>query len=149
TGQFDVTSTNLNLSVVNVRSSTLKTVLDVIVGLPEMIRNPTAAVGNLLGRLAGVPAEHRGWVDELTKAPIDTITVHGTAGNGKADLKEAVVQSATFLAQAHGTLDFAPELTNSALNIPVAVSLQRPLAEKVGLVPSGTPTNAVYVKLPD
>ena len=43
-GQFDVTSTNLNLNVVNIKSSMLKTLINVVAGIPELIRNPAGTV---------------------------------------------------------------------------------------------------------
>jgi hypothetical protein len=149
TGQFDINSTNLNLSIVNVRSPILKSLVNIIVGIPDFISNPGAGLGNLLSRLTGARGQTNGWMDQLTQAPIDAISARGTAGNGRIDLQQAVVQSAAFQAGASGTVTLAPVLTNSTLQIPVTVSLNQPLAAKVGLVPAGTPTNATYVKLPD
>jgi hypothetical protein len=50
---------------------------------------------------------------------------------------------------AAGDITLAPALTNSTINIPVGITLSRALADKVGLVSKDTPTNAVYVALPD
>ena len=77
------------------------------------------------------------------------IAARGQIGNGRLDLQRAVVQSQAFQAEANGAIHLAPVLANSTLEIPVMVSLRQPLAEKVGLVPAGTPANATYVKLPD
>ncbi|MCX6928492.1 MAG: hypothetical protein NT154_35585, partial [Verrucomicrobia bacterium] len=74
----------------------------------------------------------------------------GTAGAGRIELQQAVVQSPAFEADASGgTVTLAPVLTNSVLQIPVSVFLSRPIALRMNLVPAGTPTNAVYAKLPD
>lgn len=149
TGNFAFAATNLNLSVGDVRNPVLNTILNVIVGIPNFIRDPTAAVGNLLARLTGTGGARTGWADRLTAAPIDSVVLRGQAGGGRVDLREARVRSAAFLAEATGGITLAPILTNSPLQIPVMVSLSYPLANEVGLVPAGTPTNAPYVKLPD
>ncbi len=148
-GQFDIFSTNLNLSVVNVRSPIMKSVVNIIIGIPDFISNPGAGLGNFLSRMTGVGGKSSGWLDQLTQSPIDAIIARGSVGDGRLGLQEARVQSPAFQAAASGTVTLAAVLTNSILEIPVAVSLSQPLASKVGLVPAGTPTNAVYVKLPD
>jgi uncharacterized protein involved in outer membrane biogenesis len=141
TGQFDVSSTNLNLSVVNIKSRLLKTLVNVIATIPDLARNPTAIVGAASGK--------GGLSDDLAKSPIDVIKVRGVAGGGKVELQQSVVQSAAFKAEAAGTVALADVLTNSSIHIPVSVSLGRGVAEKLSLVPANTPTNEVYAKLPD
>ena len=149
-GQFDVNSTNLNLNVVNIKSPMLKTLINVVAGIPELIRNPTSAVASLLGSLTGQAGSGGGLTDDLQRSPINSIILQGTAGAGRLELKKAVVQSAAFEADASsGTVTLAAVLTNSAIQIPVAVSLSRPIAQRMNLVPAGTPTTAVYAKLPD
>ena len=140
-GNFDVVTTNLGLSVVNVRSKLLKTLVNVITAIPELISNPTAVVGVLVGK--------GGLTDDLSKAPIETITARGTIGAGKVNLERSLVESSAFKAEAHGDVALADVLTNSMLHVPVSVSLSLPLAEKFGLVPADTPTNAAYARLPD
>src|SRR5207247_7357475 len=49
----------------------------------------------------------------------------------------------------HGIIRLVDFLTYSSLKIPLGVSVRRGLAEKINMVPAGTPTNAVYAKLPD
>jgi hypothetical protein len=132
-----------------VKSPVLKSVINVVVGIPDLVRNPGAALGNLVGRLTGAATGNQGWADELTKSPINTMMARGVAGNGRIDLQESSVRSAAFQVEARGGVTLAPVLTNSAIQIPVKVSLRQSLAEKAGLVPAGTPTNATYVKLPD
>ena len=64
-------------------------------------------------------------------------------------LQSAVVQSPIFRADAAGTVTLAPVLTNSPIDIPVTVSLERGVAQKINLLPANTPTNALFAKLPD
>ena len=40
-------------------------------------------------------------------------------------------------------------LTNSAIDIPVTISLSRPIAQKLNLLAADTPANVMYGKLPD
>jgi hypothetical protein len=149
TGQFNFATTNMNLSIANVRSPLINSVINVIVGIPDLIRDPAAAIGSLLGRLTGGGSRKGGWADELTAAPIDVISLNAKAGDGRVQLQQAEVRSKAFQALAAGDLTLAPILTNSTIQIPVKVALARSLADKIGLVSADTPTNAVYVALPD
>jgi hypothetical protein len=83
------------------------------------------------------------------KSPLNAIEAHGTAGNGTVRLERTGVASIAFLGEAAGTLEIATVLTNSVMRFPVKVSLSKSLADKAGLTPAGTATNAVYVALPD
>ena len=149
-GQFNLGLTNLNLSVVQAKLPVLKTVIDVIVGLPDLIRNPGQNALSLLSQITGAGSQSQGgWIDEITKSPLEIVSVQGKAGQGKIDLTQTYAQTRAFLTDGKGTITLAPILTNSPIDIPVEVSLRRDLADKVGLVPSGTPTNANFVKLPD
>ena len=85
-GRFDVAATNLNLSIANVRSPLLKTLVNVIVGIPELIRNPTAVLEGLLGGLTGSATSKPGWTQELNASPINVILARGTAGTGRVQL---------------------------------------------------------------
>jgi AsmA family len=149
TGQFNFATTNMNLSIANVRSPLINSVINVIVGIPDLIRNPAAAIGSLLGRLTGSAKSKGGWADELTAAPIDVISMNAKAGDGRVQLQQAEVRSKAFQALAAGDVILAPILTNSAIQIPVTVALARAMADKIGLVNADTPTNAVYVALPE
>src|SRR5207249_2728527 len=125
-------------------------IVNVIAVVPELIKNPAAGVGSLVGTaLGGSGAGGGGWVNELQQSPIDVIQARGAMGAGRVDLEHALVQSAAFQAETHGTITLAEVLTNSTLNLPLGVSVRRGLAEKINMVPAGTPTNAVYAKLPD
>jgi uncharacterized protein involved in outer membrane biogenesis len=148
-GQFDVNATNLNLSVVNIKSAMLKTLVNVVSLVPDLIKNPLSAGSQLLGSVFGKTGTTGGLADQMQKAPIDSIVVNGTVGSGRVDLKQAVVQSAAFQASAQGTITLAAPLTNSILQIPITVSLSRSLAEQMNTLPANTPTNAAYAKLPD
>jgi hypothetical protein len=64
-------------------------------------------------------------------------------------LKSAEVRSAAFQGLASGEIGLAAVLTNSTIAIPVQIALSRSLAGEIGLVDATTPTNAVYVALPD
>src|SRR5207248_3338985 len=87
--------------------------------------------------------------DELKRSPINSITVHGTAGSGHVNLKEALVQSPAFEADAKGDLILASLLTNSTLHVPVSISLSRAIAQRLNLLPTNAATDAPYARLPD
>jgi hypothetical protein len=140
-GQFDVTTTNLNLSVVNIKSKILKGLVNVIGAIPELITNPAALIGTATGK--------GGLSDELAKSPIDSVDARGDVASGKVNLQKAFVQSAAFQADARGTVTLADVLTNSALQVPVSISLSHSIAKNFGLASGDTSANSPYVKLPD
>jgi uncharacterized protein involved in outer membrane biogenesis len=146
-GQFDMQSTNLNLSVVNIKSPVIKTIVNVVATIPELLKNPGSAAGSLLQSLTSQTSG--GLTDELSKSPINSIIARGKAASGKVNLQQAVIQSPAFLAEATGTVTLASVLTNSAIHIPVSLSLSQPIAQRINLVSADTPTNAPYAKLPD
>lgn len=150
-GNFDIGTTNLNLAIPSLRSPLLKSIINVIAVVPDIIKNPNSALGSLTGALFGSGASRQsgGLMDDLMQNPLDVIQARGKIGNGRIDLEDSLVQSPAFQARAKGTILLNDILTNSTLNIPLTVSLQRSLAEKINFVPAGTPTNVVYVKLPD
>lgn len=145
-GQFNVLSTNLNLSISNVRNPLINSVINIVIGIPELIRNPMATVGNWIGNLTG--SGKGGWADEITAAPIDTLLLQGTVGNGRVNLDQADIRSSAFHVAASGPITLVPVLDHSTIQIPVSLSLSRPLGDKIGLVDANTPTNAVYVPMP-
>jgi hypothetical protein len=150
-GNFDAGSTNLNLSVNNVRNPVLKTLVKVVTMIPELAKNPESAVGSLVSSLtSGSGSGQKGGLSaDVERSPIDQIVGKGTIGSGQVVLQQALVQSPAFQAKANGTVTLAPILTNSTLDIPVSIALSRPLAERLNLVPANTPTNALYALLPD
>ncbi len=147
TGQFDIYTTNLNLSVEHIRKPWLKALVNVVASIPDLAKNLGAGAVSLVQNVSGLG--RGGLSDELKKSPIDVITAKGTAGSGDIKLQEAVVQSVLFRAEAAGTVKLAPVLTNSTLEVPVAILLTYPVAQRIGMVSAATPTNAAYVKLPD
>jgi hypothetical protein len=90
-----------------------------------------------------------GLSDELAKSPLDSIDARGDVASGKVNLQKAVVQSAAFLAEARGTVTLAEVLTNSALQIPVSISLSHGIAKNFGLASGEASANSAYEKLPD
>lgn len=147
-GQFGLTMTNLDLAVLNLRSPVMKSLVNVVAGIPELIRSPAGGLSSLVGRLTGAGSTNSAYAQLVNKSPIDQIVLQGTAGNGQVQLQQAFVQSPAFQANASGVVGLAPVLTNSTLNIPVRLTLERSLAESAGLA-GNTPTNAAYAKLPD
>ena len=98
-GQLNFASTNLNLSTANVRSPLINSVINVIGGLPSLMSNPKAALGNLLGG-----NKNSGGANSLNASPIDAITMQASAGTGQVQLQSAEVQSAAFQALASGQI---------------------------------------------
>ena len=146
-GQFDVVTTNMNLQVVNVKSGMLRSLIDVVSAVPELIRDPASGVGSLLSGITG--SESGGLAGELKRSPINSVIVHGTAGSGRIELKQAQVQSPAFEANANGNIALASTLSKSSVHIPVSISLSRDIAQKLNLLPANLATNALYAKLPD
>jgi hypothetical protein len=145
TGQFAVGLTNLNLSVMNAHSPILKTLINVIATIPQLLSSPESAIASLLGQVTG---QGGGLMDELKKSPIQVINVQGKAGGGRIDLQSATVQSTAFKADGEGGIALAQVLTNSPINIPVAVSVSRSIGRQLNLTSGNAPTNATYVPLP-
>jgi uncharacterized protein involved in outer membrane biogenesis len=145
TGQFAGGVTNLNLSVMNAHSPILKTLINVIVAIPQLLSSPESAIASLLGQATG---QGGGLMDELKKSPIQVINAQGKAGGGRIDLSSASVQSTAFKADAQGGIALAQVLTNSTINIPVAVSVNRSIGKQLNLASANTAASATYVPLP-
>jgi hypothetical protein len=151
-GQFDLGATNLNFTLDNARSKLVRKLSNVLLTLPDLARNPTGAgVGKLIGAMMGGSrsTDTGEWSKQVKASPVDSLNLRGSVGNGTVHIEEALAQSPAFLARASGEMTLMPVLTNSMLRFPVELSLSRSLAEKSGLLPINTPTNAAYVKLPD
>ncbi|HNR70584.1 MAG TPA: AsmA family protein [Verrucomicrobiota bacterium] len=149
-GQFDMTLTNLNFALVSLEGKTwytrvLKTVVNVIGTLPELAQNPA---GTVLSLLTGKGSASGGGAPELKQSRLEAVALRAAAGGGRVDVQNATLQGSAFAAQAAGTIQLAEVLTNSPLHLPVAISLERTLAQRLGLA-GDTPTNAVYARLPD
>ncbi|MCX6901933.1 MAG: AsmA family protein [Verrucomicrobia bacterium] len=146
-GNYSFNLTNLNLSIQNLKNKVLKTVCEVIVSIPQLAQNPASALGNLGKGILGKGGS--GSADDLGKSIINAIVARGAAGSGRIDLQQTTVESPAFKADATGTVTLAAILTNSAIEIPVNVSLERATASRLGLLPANTPAGATYAKLPD
>lgn len=146
-GQFGLSSTNLSLALGNVRSKLLTTTINTVISIPDLIKNPSATLNNLVGQLTGSRRSEGGWVEDVAKAPIDTLSVRGKVGGGKVELEHALVRSPAFRVEARGEINLQPVMTNSTVNIPVSLALRRELAEKIGLRDAAAGTN--YVAVPD
>lgn len=149
TGDFDMGSTNLNLSVANIKSPMLKALVNVVTMIPDLIKN-SGNVNSLLSGLVGAATTKGGLSDELSRSPLDSIVARGSMGTGVVTLQNALVQSPAFRAEVNGgsvTLDSI--LTNSVLQIPISLALSQGVAQQIKLASSGTATNSGYVKLPD
>ena len=144
-GQFAVGATNLNLSVTDVHSPILKTLINVIATIPQLLSSPEGAIASLLGQMTG---QRSGLMDELKKAPIQVINAQGQAGEGRIDFQQATVQSTAFKADAQGGIVLAQVLTNSTLNLPVAIFVNQPIGKQLNLASDNTDANATYVPLP-
>ena len=108
-GTFQAGSTNLDLALANVRSPLLKSLLDVVLAIPELRRDPTGALGNPIGQLTGsAPEQQSAWVTECAKSPIRSIAARGKAARGRIELEHARVESAAFRADARGAIQLAP-----------------------------------------
>jgi uncharacterized protein involved in outer membrane biogenesis len=153
-GQFDIGSTNLNLSIDNIPNDSvstrvLKVLVNAVASIPEIVKNPTGSALSLgQGLFSSGSPSGGGATNELSKSPINSIVLRGTMGSGRVDLQRAEVQSPAFETQMSGNVTLAPVLTNSPLQMPVAVYLERTVAQKLHLA-GNTPTNALYAKMPE
>ena len=145
TGQFVGGVTNLNLSVADVHSAILKTLINVIATIPQLLSSPESAIASLLGQVTG---QGGGLMDELKKSPIQVINAQIKAGGGRIDLTSASVQSTAFKADGQGGIALAQVLTNSTINIPIAISVIQSIGKQLNLASSTASTNATYVPLP-
>jgi hypothetical protein len=145
TGQFAGGVTNLNLSVMNVHSPILKTLINVIATIPQLLSSPESALASLLGQVTG---QDGGLMDEFKKSPIQVINAQGKAGGGRIDLQQATVQSTAFKADAQGGIALAQVLTNSTINIPITVSVSQSIGKQLNLTSGNAAANTTYVPLP-
>ncbi len=150
-GTFYAGSTNLDLSVLHIQNPMLKTILNVVAIIPDLVKNPDHIVSGIIGALApqATPGGRGGLSDELSRSPIDQIVLQGAIANQRLDVQQAFVQSPAFQAKAAGTVAFQPILSNSVVQIPVSLALSRNLAQRANLLSPNTPTNAAFVPLPD
>jgi hypothetical protein len=143
-GQFDMSSTNLNLAPSNIKDPILRTLINVISSIPELLKNPGGLVDIL-----GASKDSSTLSPELSKSPVDAIIAKGTIGSGKVNLQQSLVRSPAFESDVTGTITLASVLTNSTIDLPVSISLERSVAERLKQLAANTPTNAAYAKLVD
>jgi uncharacterized protein involved in outer membrane biogenesis len=147
-GQMDLSTTNLNLNVVNIKSQWLKSIVNVVASIPEFLGNPVGTATSFVGGLLGGKTSQGGLMSDLQQSPIDTVSAAVKIGSGVVNLTQSMVRSPAFQAEASGTVTLDPVLTNSVVQIPVKISLSQPIAKKLNLTQT-TATNAVYYALPD
>jgi hypothetical protein len=147
-GQFDYSSTNLNLSATNVQDRWLQPIITGIVAIPDLLQNPAGKGLSLVQGMTGLGGSASSSSNDLSRSVIEGIIARGDIGSGKVNLRQSLIQSPTFQAGTAGTVVLAPVLTNSALNFPITVSLERSIAQRANLVSANTPANAPYVPLP-
>ncbi|HEY2081237.1 MAG TPA: AsmA family protein, partial [Verrucomicrobiae bacterium] len=153
-GNFDIGTTNLNLDVSKIHSKTLRDIVEFVANVPDFFGpNGISAVEKFgvraVGRSVGKPSG--GLSDDVSRSPIDVITARGTAGDGRVTVQQAVMRSSVFEADVtNGTVKLAQELTNSPINFPVSIYLNKSVAQRVPYLSSANAsTNSDYVKIPD
>jgi len=144
-GQFNIGVTNLELSINDVHSSILRSLLNVVATIPQLVSNPESGILSIFGQLTG---QRSGLLNQFQEAPIEVIAAQGQAGAGQIKLQQATVQSAAFEADAQGNLMLAPVLTNSAINIPITILVSQPIAKQLNLASANNSSGATYVPLP-
>jgi hypothetical protein len=144
-GQFDIGVTNLELSINNVHSSVLRSLVNVVATIPQLVSNPESGIISIFGQLTG---QRSGLVTQFQEAPIEVIAAQGRAGGGQINLQQATVESAAFEADAQGNIILAPVLTNSAINIPITISVSQSIATQLNLASANAPAGTTYVPLP-
>jgi type II secretion system protein N len=87
-------------------------------------------------------------VPELLETPINWIDGQTTMGDGKIVVQKLGVESEAFYANVTGDIAIDKTLTNSPLNLPVALSLRKSLAQKALMINKTTDENAKYEPLP-
>jgi hypothetical protein len=154
TGKFDIGTTNLNLATDKIRSPELWLLVAIVVKAPDLFGGNGVGAAETIGQDVvgrGLGKYSGGLAADVSQSPIDIISARGTAEKGKVILERAMVRSTVFEADAtNGTITLAPVLTNSAIDIPIGISLNKSIAQRIpNLVADGTPTNMDYVRLPD
>jgi hypothetical protein len=126
-GDIGLTVTNANIQLVGPRKRTF-----------------LGSIGSVLstvGIALGIP--------DLSKSPVKWLNTSVKLGGGNIQLADLTVFSDAFIAHSAGTIPIADVLTNSPINnLPVEISLSRSTAERARVLPSNTPTNAPFAKLP-
>ena len=77
-------------------------------------------------------------MDELKRPPIDAIIARGAAGSGQVELKQAVVQSPAFRADASGTIISISEDSTMDLNLASATGAVTLISETGDILEGNT-----------
>ncbi len=116
-GKFIMNLTNANIQVIS--SKTVKTILTPIV------------------LILGIP--------EVLNSPIQSVSTSVMMGDGNIDLKNFTVYLPVLIVESAGKIPIADVLTNSPLDLPIEISLQKEFASKLSL----QNIEGDYVKLPN
>ena len=144
-GPFKIGATNLELSIINVHSSILRSLVNVVATIPQLVSNPESGILSLFGQVTG---QNNGLLGQFQQAPIEVIAAQGQAGGGQINLQQATVRSAAFEANAQGSIILKPILTNSTINIPIAISVSQSIAKQLNLASANASAGAAYAPLP-
>jgi hypothetical protein len=86
---------------------------------------------------------------EILETPLNSITLRSEMGAGKINCQTLNLVSPAFVLDTAGEMPIAEVLTNSPIKKwPVNFYLKQSLAARAHMVPSGTPPDAPYAKLP-
>lgn len=119
-GQANFSVTNLDLKIYGPKLRAILVPISVVLRAPEILDTPI------------------NWIDAQTKM-----------GDGKIHVEKMGVESEAFYANVTGDVTIDKVLTNSPLNLPVALSLRKSLAEKALLVNKASASDAKYAPLPN
>jgi AsmA family len=139
-GNVHADASALNFKLSNVQSGLLKTVANLIIGLPDLISSPRSFLGNVLTPGGG---KGGGWVDQIQQAPIQIVALDAGITNGVVQVSQALAKSDSLKVNVPGVITLKPVITNSPINFTVDLGLQPALAKRIGLDGTGD-----YVSLP-
>lgn len=94
---------------------------------------------NAVGTAVGMPG--------LVAEPFDRSRLDMQFGGGNLGLRDFELSNTKIILGSRGAIPIADDLMASPLNLPLEVSLSRPLAARFSI--ANAPTNATHVKLPD
>jgi len=84
-------------------------------------------------------------LNDLLESPVTSLYVKSSAGNGVINLDQLDVMSPRFLSRNNGKIILNDILTNSTIDIPITLEIERSLVQKLGLQANNTNR---YVLLP-
>jgi hypothetical protein len=87
---------------------------------------------------------------DLLDSPLSWVGASARVGNGKINVSQFNLVSESFTADTGGDLPIADVLMDSPINKwPMHFYARRAVAQRIHLLPKGTPPDAKYAKLPD